>query len=86
MKPFELLLAYKVVEFARQQDRPNRNVIEEAFRSLEESPHNCKDVTERHSSGREHFILYRGKFAIKFWIDDWEHEVKVLKILLRDRR
>ncbi|HEX4140087.1 MAG TPA: hypothetical protein VHY09_07045 [Candidatus Methylacidiphilales bacterium] len=84
MKPFELLLAYKVVEFARQLNRSDRNVIEKAFKSLEESPHNCKDLTERHLSGREHFVLYRGKFAIKFWIDDWEREVKVMKIQLRD--
>ena len=84
MKPYELLLAYKVVEFARQQNRSDRNVIEKAFTSLEESPHDCKNLMERLPSGREQFVLYRGRFAIKFWIDDWEHEVKVMKIQLRD--
>jgi hypothetical protein len=86
MKPFELLIAYRVVEFIQQQNRSDRNAIEVALDSLKEFPHNCKDLTERQSSGREHFVYLRGKFAVKYWIDEWEREVKVMKIQLRDRR
>jgi len=52
---------------------------------LKEFPHNCKDLTERHSSGRQHFVFLRGEYAIKFWIDEWDREVKVLQLQLRNR-
>ena len=86
MKPFKLAIAYEVVEFFQQRDGRDRKTIREALGSLREFPHNGKDLIERDPSGREHFVNFRGKFAIKYWIDEWEREVKVIDIKLRDRR
>ena len=86
MKPFEVVLAYPAVEFIERQVRSERAAIKAALQLIKESPHNRKDLTESHPSDREHFVFLRGKYAIKFWIDEWEFEVKVLNIQLRDRR
>ncbi len=85
MKPFELMLAYPAVEFIEQQSQRERGAIKVALERLKEFPHNCKDLTEQHSSGRQHFVFLRGEYAIKFWIDEWEREVKVLHRQARNR-
>jgi len=85
MKPFELMVAYPAVEFIRQQNRAEQRALAGLLEALKKYPHNCKDLTELHSSGREHFVFLRSRYAIKFWIDEWEREVKVLHLQFRDR-
>jgi hypothetical protein len=85
MKPFQLIFAYPAVEFIQQQNRAGRRALAELLETLKKYPHNCKDLTETQPSGREHFVFLRSRFAIKFWIDEWECEVKVLHIQFRDR-
>jgi hypothetical protein len=85
MKSFELLFAQQAVEFIEQQNRRERGEIKLALAQLKEFSHKCRDLVEQHSSGREHFVFLRGEYAIKFWIDEWEREVKVLHLQLRNR-
>ena len=85
MKPFELSLTFPVVEFIQGRNRSERRALAELLNALKKSPHACRDIIEPHLSGRDHFVFLRSNYAIKFWIDDWECEVKVLNIQLRDR-
>jgi len=86
VKPFTLTVVYEIFDFVGQQNRIDRTAIRKAFDLLKESPHRCRDLVEKDDLGRDYFIHLTGKFAIKFWIDEWEHEVKVIYIRTRDPR
>jgi len=58
MKPFELMAAYPAVEFIPQQNRADRRALAELLEALKKYTHNCKDLAELHSSGREHFCFF----------------------------
>ncbi len=47
---------------------------------LRQYPHDYQDKKVRGEDGRDHFIFVRGKFAIKFWIDEAVKEVRILDI------
>ena len=84
MKPYQLTIIYEVVEFFQQQNGRDRKTIDNAFEVLRQFPHDNKNLPERGPSGREYFVYLKGKYAIKYWIDEWENEVKIIDIRLRD--
>lgn len=83
MKPYTLTIVYELFDFAGQQKPSDRAVIRKAFDSLRDFPHKGRILIEKDPSGREHFVYLTGKFAIKFWIDEWEREVKIIDIRFR---
>jgi len=86
MKPYKLTIAYEVVEFFRQQSRWDRKILEGAFIALREFPHTNQKLVERGPSGRDFFVYLKDKFAIKYWIDEREREVKIIDLKLREPR
>ncbi len=86
MKPYKLTIAYEVVEFFQQQSRSDRQILEGVLIVLRESPHANQKLAERGTSGRDFFVYLKSKFAIKYWIDEWECEVKIIDLKFRDPR
>jgi mRNA-degrading endonuclease RelE of RelBE toxin-antitoxin system len=85
MKPYELAVAYEVFEFLQSLRQSDQRVLQGRLVLLREYPHNQSDFVERDANGRDYHINLRGKYAIKYWIDEAGREVKVLRIQLGDR-
>jgi len=86
MKPFRLLVDYNVFQFIQTLRRFEQLEIHEHFDQSNEFPHHQKSLIEKDATGRDYFVSLRGTFAVKYWIDEWECEVKVIAIRLRDHR
>jgi hypothetical protein len=86
MKPFKLAVVFEVLEFIQQLSPSDRQAINRTLIELRESPEDGKHILEREPGGREIFVHLSGKFALKFWIDVWEREVKVIAMRFRERR
>ena len=86
MKPFVLLVAYDVLEFLERLPRTEQLIIRKRFLQIRDFPHNNSDYSEPDNSGRQLEINIFGKFAIKYWIDHSDQQVKILDIHPADRR
>jgi hypothetical protein len=80
MRPFQLILDYETLEFFEGLSRNDRRYLHARFIYLREYPHNSANKKEPGDDGRDYFICVRGKFAIKYWIDEAVREVRVLRV------
>ncbi len=80
-----LLIAIGVFEFlAGLKKSEQRNVLAR-FRQIAEFPSNYVDFVERDASGRSIGVHIYGKFAIKFWDDHADRDLKIVDLHLADR-
>jgi hypothetical protein len=80
MRPYKLVVDYEALEFFQGLSRSDQYYLHGRLVYLRHSPHNHMDRRQRGKEGRDHFIFVRGKFAIKFWIDEAVKEVRILDI------
>ena len=86
MKPFALLVAYDVFEFIERLPRKEQLAIRRRFLQIRDFPGNHSDYSELDDSGRQIESNIYGKFAIKYWIDDPDKQVKILDLHPADRK
>jgi hypothetical protein len=86
MKSFALLVAYEVFEFIERLPRTEHLPIRKRFLQIRDFPGSHSDYSEPDDQGRRIEINIYGKFAIKYWIDDADKQVKILEIHPADRR
>ncbi len=86
MKSFTLLVVYDVFEFLERLPRKEQLTIRKRFLQIRDFPHNHSDYSEPDNTGRPVEINIHGKFAIKYWIDHADQQVKILDIHPADRR
>ena len=86
MKSFVLLVAYDVFEFIERLPRQEQLTIRRRLLQIRDFPHNHSDYSEPDDSGRQLEINIYDKFAIKYWIDHSDQQVKILDIHPADRR
>ena len=86
MESFRLLIDYSVVVYIEGLPRHVRRAIRDRFVEIRDFPANRSDYIERDSVGREVAINMCGAFAIKFWIDHADRQVKILDVHPADRR
>jgi hypothetical protein len=82
MRPYKLVVDYDALEFFQGLSKNEQHFLHARLFHLREYPHNSADRSETGEGGRVHFIYVRGKFAIKFWIDEAVKEVRILDIHL----
>jgi len=86
MKPFALLVVYDVFEYIERLPRNEQLAIRKRFLQIRDFPHNHSDYSEPDDLDRHLEINICGKFAVKYWIDHSDQQVKILDIHPADRR
>ena len=86
MKPFALLVVFDVFEFLERLPRKEQLGIHERFLQIRDFPLNYSDYSEPDDSGRLFEINIYGKFAIKYWTDHLDQQVKIFDIHPADRK
>jgi hypothetical protein len=86
MDPFRLLIDCDAVVFAEGLPRAARQSIRARLWEIRGYPVNRSDYTERDAVGREVAINICGAFAIKFWVDHADRQIKIPDIHPADRR
>jgi hypothetical protein len=83
MKPYKLVVDYEAIQFMQALPPAGRKDLHQRLVRLREHPHDCRDATVLNRLDRDYFIYAGGRFAIKFWIDEWEREIRVIDVWLR---
>jgi hypothetical protein len=86
MGSFRLLIDYDVVVFIEGLPRAARQAIRARLVEIRDFPANRSDYTEPDAAGREVAINICGAFAIKFWVDHADLQIKILDVHPADRR
>ena len=86
MPPFRLLIDYDVVLFIEGLPRPARRLLRARIGEIRDHPLHRSDYAESDAIGRRVEINICGGFALKFWIDHADRQIKILDIHPADRR
>lgn len=79
-----LLVAYEVILFLESLGKVEQRRIRRQFLLIAETPDRFADFQEPDSVGRMVDIHLCGKFAIKYWADLADRQVKILDLHLAD--
>lgn len=82
MTPYRVFLAREVVETLRKVPLRQRQELTKFVESLEDSPFQRGDYTERDEVDRPIEVRIMGRHAICFWADHAVKEVKVIDLKL----
>jgi hypothetical protein len=85
MSDARLLIAIEVFDFLRTLSRREQQSLIKRFREIAAFPSNFADFPENDSTGRRLGVHVFGKFAIKFWDDPADRQVKILDLHFADR-
>ena len=85
MSDARLLIAIEVLDFLRTLKQREQHDLLKCFRDIAAFPSKFSDFVEHDSSGRRVDVHVFGKFAIKFWDDFADRQVKILDLHLADR-
>ena len=86
MGSFRLLVDYDVVVFVEGLPKEARRAIRLRLIEIRDQPAHRTDYTEPDAAGREVAINICGAFAIKFWVDHADRQIKILDLHPADRR
>ena len=81
-----LLVDIEVLEFLRTRGKREQEDLLKRFREIATAPANHSDYPEEDASGRRVEVHVFRKFAIKYWDDFADRQVKILDIHPADRR
>ena len=79
------LLAWQVIEFLEAQPRRERQRLRKRRIEITATPSQFSDFTEDDPSGRAHDVHLCGPYAIRYWDDFADRDVKIVDIILSDR-
>ena len=80
-----LLLAWQVIEFLESRPRRERQRLRQRLIEIAAAPSEFSDFTENDPSGRAHDVHLCGPYAIRYWDDFADRDVKIVDIILSDR-
>ena len=80
MRAFRLLVDFEAVLFIERLPQGVRNAIRSRLGQIRESPTSRSDYFEHDLIGRRVEINICDGFAIKYWIDQADRQIKVLDI------
>ena len=86
MRSFELLIALDVVEFVERLPKVDRMMIRNRFLEIRENPGRHSDYGEPDAVGRIVDINICGRFAVKYWTDHADRQIKILDVHAADRQ
>ncbi len=85
MSRFELLIAFDVVAFIERLPKVERCRLRNRFLDIREAPGRHADYAESDAIGRTVDINICGRFAIKYWTDHADRQIRILDIHAADR-
>jgi hypothetical protein len=85
MSDSRLLIAIEVLDFLRTLRRREQQDFLRRCREIAAFPSNFSDFFEHDSTGRRLGVHVFGRFAIKFWDDSADRQVKILDLHFADR-
>ncbi len=80
-----LLIDLEVFEFLRTLPRRDQEALLKRFREIAAFPTRFSDFAEYDSSGRQVDVHILGKFAVKYWHDFADRQIKILDLHFADR-
>lgn len=84
MSDARLLIDIEVFDFLRKLRRREQEDLLKRFREIAAFPSKFSDFTEKDTNGRLIDVHVSGRFAIKFWNDFADRQVKILDVHLAD--
>jgi hypothetical protein len=85
MSDFRLLIAIEVLDLLRSLRPREQEALLRRFREIAGFPSNYSDYTEPDSVGRRIDVHVFHGFAIKYWADFADRQVKILDMHAADR-
>jgi predicted nucleotidyltransferase len=80
MSDFRLLIDIEVLDFLQTLRRREQEELLKRFREIATFPTKFSDFAEKDGSGRPIDVHISGKFAIKFWNDFADRQIKILDV------
>lgn len=80
-----LLLAWQVIEFIEKLPRAERQRMRRRLVEIAAAPDRFSDFAEDDASGRPHQVHLFGRYAIRYWDDFADRDLKVVDIIPSDR-
>lgn len=85
MSEYRLLIANDVLEFLEDVPKKDRQRLRNQFLQIAAYPGNFADFQERDANGRFLDVHVLDKYAIRYWWDFADRDVKILELRLADR-
>ena len=82
---FRLLVDFEVVSYMSSLPRQDRLMLRGRFLQIQDFPGNFSDYQEKDAVGRSLEINLCGRYAIKYWTDEADQQVKILDLHFADR-
>ena len=82
---FRILIDMEVMEFSERLPKRIRDTIKIAIRSIHSDPQGQSDAEDYDEIGRLLNIKIVGEFALTYWIDHSDKQIKILDIHSADR-
>lgn len=84
MRPFQLLISLEVVKTIENLKRSTRLAIRDKIREIGRDPMGCSDANEFDAKGRIIEITIVDEYALSYWVDSADQQIKILDISLAD--
>jgi hypothetical protein len=81
---YRLLIAVDVFDLLQKLSLSKRRRLLTHFHRIEESPVDLSDYVDRDESGRQLDVSLFEGFAIYYWIDDADRQIKVFQLIPAD--
>lgn len=82
---FGLLISIDVLEFVERLPEQVANEIRSAIKAIGRDPLGVSDASDHDEIGRRLEIAIVGDYALMYWVDDADRQVKILDIHAADR-
>lgn len=82
---YRLLVDFGVIEFLESLGQADRRALRNCFLEIKNYPSRYSDFKEEDSQGRLVDIHIFGKYAIKYWEDVSDRDLKIIDVHYADR-
>ena len=82
---YRLMISIEVVEFIERLPLKSRKKLRNVIVAIGNDPLGESEAEDRDETGRRLEIAIGGEFALIYWIDDVDRQVKILDIHAADR-
>ncbi len=83
---YRLLVSWEAVEFIEKLAKADRQKLRQRLLAIAEYPQHFSDYSEADEVGRRIDVHICGKFAVKYWEDSADKDLKIVRIISSDRR
>jgi hypothetical protein len=81
---FRLLIDLDAIDFMQKLPRARRERLFIHFREIQRWPERLSDYAEHDETGRRVEVSVVDGFAIYYWIDHADQQIKILKLVVAD--